>query len=179
MAVGGMFSMIDSKTEKAKIDSIIAKLQKDVVRVFAGIVEEAFVQLVQETPQWSGFLAASWNMTVNRASRQTANKGDYPDTDNPYQKGLDPAVRDALSRAEGKTLFQSRFQAHGWVITVNNNVDYAEDVNNGSIKLRTKVGHSPGFFDAFVYRVQNAHAYMNDGTWDFYANTNFLGEGYR
>ena len=179
MAVGGMFTFLDAKALQRDIDKAIVRLNSETMKVFAGIVEEAFVTLVLDTPQWSGYLAASWNMTINRKSNRTADKGSYPYTDNPYEKGMMPAIADALSRAEGKTSFQGRFGARGTSIHVTNNVPYADLINAGAVPLRTEVGHNPGFFDRFIYRVQHAHAYMSDGTWDYYANTNFLGQGYR
>jgi hypothetical protein len=175
MTIGAQFISIDADID-GKITKAIAELELNLGRVFAGIVEEAFVSLVQETPQWSGFMTASWNMTVNRVGRQTAVESDYPQPENPYQKGHSRAVIDALSRAEGKSKsFKDRFQARGWTIHVNNAVPYARMVNSGEVKLRTNVGHSPGFFERFEARINGVK--VPPQGWSYYSTTDFLGQG--
>jgi len=159
----------------AQIKAEIKALELGLGRVFAGIVEEAFVSLVFETPQYSGTMAASWNMTVNRDSHRVSKNFPYPE--NPYQKGDMPAIQEALSNAHGKSMsFKDRFEAKGWTIQINNAVDYASAVNDGSVQLRSEVGHSPGFVERFITRVENSHAGVGS-SWDYYANTDFLGRG--
>lgn len=167
------FTITENVSEQ--VDGAFKELEVSLGRVFAGMVEEAFVQLVFETPQWSGMTAASWNMTVNRASYKTASRNDFPFTNNPYQKGDLPAIMHALNRAQGKSAtFKDRFEARGWIIEVNNGVEYAADMNDGNMNLRAEVGHSPGFFDRFQDRVNTAQA-DDPITWNYYANTDFLG----
>ena len=159
----------------AQVKRELKAMEMKLGRVFAGIVEEAFVKLVLETPQYSGTMAASWNMTVNRSSFRVS--GNFPFPDNPYQKGDLPAVMEALSNAHGKShSFKDRFEAHGWTIQVANGVDYAMDVNEGRVKLRSQFGHSPGFVEQFMMRVDAAVA-NTESEWNYYANTDFLGVG--
>jgi len=65
----------------AQVKRELKAMEMKLGRVFAGIVEEAFVKLVLETPQYSGTMAASWNMTVNRSSFRVS--GNFPFPDNP------------------------------------------------------------------------------------------------
>ena len=176
MALNTQFLSITPGVDK-QIEKAIKNLELNVGRVFAGIVENAFSWLVLETPQWSGRMAASWNMTVNRASLEPAPESKFPYVKNPYQKGDMKAVRYALSRAQGKSAtFKNRFEAHGWTIQIHNGVEYAGLVNSGAVELRAEVGHSPGFFDNFKARVKASQAHT-DADWAYYANTDFLGEG--
>lgn len=166
------FSLNATEFDKA-LQKKIKALEYGLGKVFAGIVEKAFVELVLDTPQWSGTLAASWNMTVNRASYDIR---EFPPPFAPFQKGDLPAVLEALQHAEGKkTTFKDRFEARGWSISVANAVPYAEAVENGEVKLRREVGHNPGFMQRFKDRVRNTHVTNSDSSWDYYANTNFLG----
>jgi len=172
--MAGVFLTINTDFN-AQVKREIREMELKLGRVFSGIVEEAFVNLVLETPQYSGTMAASWNMTVNRASFRVS--GNFPFPENPYQKGDLPAVMEALGKAQGKSKsFKDRFEAKGWTIEVANGVDYASNVNDGDIKLRSEVGHSPGFVEQFMMRVQGAVAY-SDSDWNYYANTDFLGIG--
>jgi hypothetical protein len=153
----------------------IKELEINVGRVLAGMAERAFVRLVFETPQYSGWMAASWMMTVNRQSHQTAEESKYPKPENPYQKGHSTAVVDAISRAEGKSKsFKSRYEAKGWSIHFRNNVPYASEVEDGTVQLRSNVGHSPHFFERFQQELAEAKA-VTPAQWEFYGKTDFLG----
>ena len=105
--MAGVFLTINTDFN-AQVKREIREMELKLGRVFSGIVEEAFVNLVLETPQYSGTMAASWNMTVNRASFRVS--GNFPFPENPYQKGDLPAVMEALGKAQGKSKsFKDRF----------------------------------------------------------------------
>jgi hypothetical protein len=57
---------------KAALKKAKAELRKEVTDVFKGYVIVAFNMLVDETPQWTGYATAQWNIGVNRLDMSTS-----------------------------------------------------------------------------------------------------------
>ena len=151
-----------------QLQAELKKFKVEFKAVIAAIVEAPFATLVFETPQWSGTLAASWNLSVNRANYFSSEN--FPEPENPYKKGDLPAINESLSRVRG---FRERFIASGWIIEVTNGAEHASQVNSGEYTLRKDAGHSPGFVDRFIQTVEST--VVNSHNWKHYAYSNFLG----
>jgi hypothetical protein len=93
------------------IDLEMARLDREISEVFYFWTTRIFVDLVRQSPQWSGDLATNWNYSVkepNYSYTKIENKATGRDgvVDKRrmavgkivYQKDMDPAVAEALTR---------------------------------------------------------------------------------
>ena len=112
--------------ERARLDGTVTKKYKT-------FVTKVFKDLVINTPQWSGHLAANWNVLLTNETEP----GTYPWKIEPYsrpvyQRGDPGAVNFALGRAQPK-ISKIRWNTK---VGFANPVEYADEVQDNPGKLR-------------------------------------------
>lgn len=94
------------------IDAALTALERDVTHAFRGFSLTVFRELVENSPQWSGNLAANWNVGINAPAGEYNELVDkrgawYGHADQPSRGDFDPRVRGhayAVGVAMGRNL---------------------------------------------------------------------------
>jgi hypothetical protein len=103
---------------------------------YRDFTQQVFKSIVLTSPQWSGNLASNWNYSANSPDtryKETAEK----DESKIYKVGADPAVSQAISRAEAVAVPSWRIPVYITNTTPADEGGYlATEIEEGRVKLR-------------------------------------------
>lgn len=135
--------MIDIKVTNidqvfGELDAWLMSVQRDLEHLARGLATEAFIKILDHSPQYSGDFAANWKLSVGEMDKSYGVMlfGKlFPDPD-PFINGDEEAIMKAMSNAMGKldgfklgqTIWISNSSAH---LTT-----YAWKIENNQIRFR-------------------------------------------
>lgn len=110
-----------------------ARLEGKVTQKYQQYVTKVFKDLVSHSPQWSGHLAANWNVVLTNDSAPGVYPWKVDDYSRPvFQMGDPAAINFALNRAKPK-IKSMRWNTK---VTFVNPVPYASEIEDDPSKLR-------------------------------------------
>lgn len=110
-----------------------ARLEGSVTKKYQQFVTKVFKDLVSHSPQWSGHLAANWNVLLTNETTPSVYPWKVDDYSRPvFQMGDPAAINFALNRAKAK-IKSMRWNTK---ITFANPVPYASEIEDDPSKLR-------------------------------------------
>lgn len=120
------------------VDAALAAIERDVTHALRGFATTVFRELVENSPQWSGNLAANWNIGINAPSGDYNELVDktgawYGHADQQHRGDFDPRVRGhayAVGVAMGRNLPQLRAVGLRDTVHIGNNTGYLERVED-------------------------------------------------
>lgn len=118
------------------LDSALAAMEREVTHALRGFTVTVFRELVENSPQWSGNLAANWNIGINSESTEYTELSDktgswYGHSDQQHHGDFQPFVRGApyaVGVAIGKNLPRTRAIGLRDTVFINNNTPYLDHV---------------------------------------------------
>ncbi len=118
------------------LDRALDALEREVTFAFRGFTVTVFRELVENSPQWSGNLAANWNIGINAPSPEysemsTKTGSWYGHADQQHRGAFDPFVRGApfaVGVALGRNLPKTRVIKFNDTVYLSNNTPYLHHV---------------------------------------------------
>lgn len=160
-----MFSIIGIETFRRSLEGQMAAMQGRLNAAYREFVVDVLIELVENTPQWSGDLAASWRVRASgvttRSVRTAGYYGQTPFKKEPYERpapyfrGDEPAIDYVLARNQ-EVIASIRYNTR---VTIYNNNPTGEIIMQSDIPLR------PGnFIPGDVMAVAHTIAKYGNGT---------------